>query len=439
MHRTIKCLWVALLAVSLCLGACALAEGSYYVQLPTAGTAASLNVTLQVPEENPAVDGVNPLTGEVWYGNYTPILANIDTHPDGWPHWGVSSADITYELPLQSDGSTRSVALFMGEIPSYAGPVRSGRVPLGSLREMWDSAWIFFGWQNGPDENKKDLVVDVDDWALNLHPDARQNGRWVFPFVEGTERNYDSLFHRENDSNHIAPHNVQIDLKAVEALFTRQSVMHPFKFTETGLEYGADVSHIRIEHKTTSPAYISEYYYNEMTGLYDRYRNDQQDYDALNGMTLSYANVIVLRTDVSWYNNNPSRPVVQLVGQGSAEIFQNGKYIRGYWTRAKGQGKADSLDPQTLASRMVFYDDQGQELALKVGKTFIQVVDDEQAVIVDSKQQITGGVAQATPEPTATPAPTRTPRPTRTPKAGAATAAPIEQVEEGDQEFTFGG
>lgn len=438
MSQTIKCLCAALLVVCLFAFTCALAEGSYYMQLPTEGTAASLNVTLAIPAENPVVQGVNPLTGEAWSGNYTPILCNIDTHPDGWPHWGVSSADITYELPLQGDGSTRSVALFMGDVPAFAGPVRSGRVPMGSIREMWDSAWVFFGWQNSGNPNRPDYTVDLDDWALRLHADARQHGRWVFPFVEGTERNYDTLFHRVSDSNHIAPHNVQVDLHAVAALFTRQSVLHPFIFTDTGLDHGADVSHIRIEHKTTTPAYVSEYYYNNVTGLYDRYRNDQQDYDALNGMPLSYANVIVLRTDVSWYNNNPSRPVVQLVGQGTAEIFQNGKYIRGYWTRAKGQGAADALDPQTLASRMVFYDDYGQELPMKVGKTFIQVVDDQQAVIVDSMQQIAGGGTLATPKPTPTPAPTRTPRPTRTPKADA-TVEPVEQVEDVDQEFTFGG
>lgn len=168
---------------------------------------------------------------------------------------------------------------------------------------------------------------------------------------------------------------------------------HPFRFTDTGLDHGADVSHIRIEYSLHDYPhnYISEYDYNSETGLYERYRNDQRDYDALNGMPLSYANVIVLRTQVSWYNNNPQRPVVQLVGQGTCEIFQNGKYIRGYWTRAKGQGVADELEPQTLASRMVFYDDAGRELPMKVGKTFIQVVDSEQAVMVDSEQQIVGG------------------------------------------------
>ena len=73
----------------------------------------------------------------------------------------------------------------MSNIPSYAGPVRSGRVPMASLREMWGGAWIFYGWQNTVVQSGK-LIVDVDSWALNLHEDARQNGRWVFPFIEGS-------------------------------------------------------------------------------------------------------------------------------------------------------------------------------------------------------------------------------------------------------------
>ena len=79
-----------------------------------------------MPDENPVVDGINPLTGESWYGNYYPILVNIDAHPEALPHWGVASADISYEMPVQADGSTRSAMLFMGTIPSFAGPVRSG-------------------------------------------------------------------------------------------------------------------------------------------------------------------------------------------------------------------------------------------------------------------------------------------------------------------------
>lgn len=375
MHRI--CKWILVAALALCVSSVAAAESSYYLELPTNGISASMNISVNVPGENPVQEGINPLTGETWYGVYHPILVNIDTHPKALPHWGVSSADIIYEMPIQADGSTRSAALFMGDIPAYAGPVRSARVPMGSLREIWGGAWVFYGWQEWP--TATNTTVDVVDWALKVHSDARESGRWVFPFVEGgLTRNYVDLFHRESSEGHVAPYNVQVDMKGVEALFTSEPTMHPFLFTETGLDHGVDVSSITINYKTTDPAYIASYQYNEMTGLYERYRNGEPYYDALNGMNTEYANVIVLRTNVTWYNNAPHRPVIQLVGQGTAEIFQNGKYIRGTWVRTHDASKADEF--QSLSSRMVFLDDNGNELPLKVGKTFIQIVNNDQSV-----------------------------------------------------------
>lgn len=166
------------------------------------------------------------------------------------------------------------------------------------------------------------------------------------------------------------------------------------------------MSSITINYKTTTPAYISSYEYNEMTGLYERYRNGSPYYDALTGAQTEYANVIVLRTEVTWFNNAPQRPVIQLVGQGVAEIFQNGKYIRGTWVRTHDGKTGD--DVKSLSSRMIFLDDNGNELEMKVGKTFIQIVNNDQSVIVNAGEQIDGAAAQATPAPTATPKPTRT-------------------------------
>ena len=56
----------ALAAAVVCVlgaGAAAVAEDSYYLELPTKGITASRQITVNVPEENQAQDGINPLTG----------------------------------------------------------------------------------------------------------------------------------------------------------------------------------------------------------------------------------------------------------------------------------------------------------------------------------------------------------------------------------------
>ena len=126
------------------LSASGLNTSGYAQQLGAPKSYGSEKLSLKMPKENAVQDGVNPITGEAFSGEYRPTLVSIDAHPAALPHWGVASADLIYEMPIQADGSTRSAMLFMGTIPAYAGPVRSGRVPMGSLREIWGGAWVFY-------------------------------------------------------------------------------------------------------------------------------------------------------------------------------------------------------------------------------------------------------------------------------------------------------
>lgn len=399
---------MAMLLVAVC------ASAEMYVELPAKGLGVSQNITVRMPGENPDIPGINPLTGENWVGLYHPVLVSTDNHPEALPHWGTSYADILYEFPIQMDGSTRMIALYMGEKPTYAGPVRSGRVIMAKLREMWNGGWVFYGWQSSFG-NEANPAVDVVDFATMLHDNARQKGRWVFPYIEGMEKNYSSFFHRETDGNHKNPHNVQVDMRMVESLFgSGEPMKHPFKFSPVGLTYGADVTGITVNYKTTNPAYVTGFEFNPMTGKYARTANGAEYYDALNGVTCEFANVIIIRTSITSQTNNASRVMIQTFGQGPCEIFQNGKYVRGTWVQSDNPQKANEYN--SLTSRMIFFDPYGNELEMKVGKTAILFINVDQPVIIRTSTQITGAQVVGTPAPTATPIPTRVPKPTRAPK-----------------------
>ena len=374
----------------------------------------SEKITVPVPEENAVQSGVNPITGESWQGNYQPVLVNIDSHPRALPHWGVASADLIYELPIQADGSTRQVALFMGEYPDLAGPVRSARIPMASLREMWGAPYYFFGYQGG--------TTSVKEWVQKYSA----NKKFSYPYIELMNKKKGIWYDRNGDGGHVAPYNVTLIMDKVREEYNVSPNTHAFLFDDTGLTRGERVNGVVIPYKTTSPAYLTAYQYNEATGLYDRYRNGTPYTDMLTGQGTSFANVIVIRTNVSFMNNNPSRPVIRLNGQGVCEIFQNGHYIRGTWVR-------NCTETKNLNNRMIFLDENGNELPMKVGKTFIQIVDNEQPVIAVSDEMLEGSIepqvqrlmigdgtnASSTkkrPKATRTPRPTRTPEPTATPE-----------------------
>ena len=374
----------------------------------------SEKIKVPVPDENAAQSGINPITGESWQGDYRPVLVNIDSHPRALPHWGVASADLIYELPIQADGSTRQLALFMGEYPEIAGPVRSARIPMASLAEMWGAPYYFFGYQGG--------TTSVKEWVQKYSA----NRKFSYPYTELMNKKKGVWYDRTSDGNHVAPYNVTLIMDKVKEEYNVSPKMHSFLFDDTGLTRGERVNGVVIPYKTTSPAYLTAYQYNESTGLYDRYRNSEPYTDMLTGQGTSFANVIVIRTNVSFMNGNPSRPVIRLNGQGVCEIFQNGHYIRGTWVR-------NCSETKNLNNRMVFLDENGNELPMKVGKTFIQIVDNEQPVIAVSDEAIEGSIepqvqrlmigdgtnANSTkkrPKATRTPRPTRTPEPTATPE-----------------------
>ena len=440
MKKRFSVLSAALLCAALLLPACAFAADFSSSGLTVSGTAQQLGapagyggatVTRALRGENPVPDGVNPITGEPFSGAYQPILVSIDAHPGALPHWGVSDADLIYEMPIQADGSTRELALFMGSSPDSAGPVRSSRIPMCSLREMWGGVFCFYGYQEG--------TTSVLDWVKAYSA----NKKLAYPYVNGITTS-SGWFPRSSDSNHVAPHNVRLDLNAVRGSYAESPAPHSFLFTDTGLERGEAVNGIVISYKSTAPAYVAAYQYDARTGLYERYRNGVPYVDGNNGEACAYANVIVLRTDVSWFNGNSSRPVIRLNGEGVCEIFQNGRYIRGTWVR-------DCTENSKLSSRMVFLDENGDELPMRAGKTFIQIVDNEQPVVVLSDSLIAGAVepqqqrltigSASAPAATAKPKATRTPKPTSTPESTVEptaeptqTPSPVpEQPEESEQ------
>lgn len=100
-----------------------ISASGYAQQLGAPKSYGSEKLSVKMPKENGMQDGVNPITGEAFSGDYRPTLITVDSHPAALPNWGVGSADLIYEMPIQADGSTRQLALFMGEYPAEgAGP-----------------------------------------------------------------------------------------------------------------------------------------------------------------------------------------------------------------------------------------------------------------------------------------------------------------------------
>ena len=312
--------------------------------------------------ENPVIEGVSSTTGLPSSGEaYTPILLVLDNAEDAYPHWGISQADILFQIPNAGKGATKLMALFADNYPEQAGGARSGRATMLPIANAFDSAFAYAG---PPATSGSNVSVDklIKKWDIKkkcynlLGNDFRER-------VKYTE----------------SPHNLSAHIKEIHEDLIKSGIeftQHPFLFTDDPLDRGESASYISLEHYGDSKkknshknnASSSTFAYDPEKKSYTRSSATGVNVDRDTNEPVEFANVIVIRTALSWQSGYPYYKN-HLVNNGVAEIFQNGHYIQGAWVR------------KSQTSRIVFLDENGEELKFQRGKTFMVVTNDVTEVV----------------------------------------------------------
>lgn len=309
---------------------------------------------------NPVIPGESMTTGLPFDGTYVPVLVNIDNVAGAWPQWGIAQADIIYEMPIHSHTLTRLMALFTHDHPQEAGPLRSGRVLHAEMRQEWGAAWAFAGIQRKDGSNvnvalREMGVRDTEDHLI-FDVNTRDHTRLSI-----------------NRKHHKAPHNHSFQLgQAAELVKGHAFPARPFLFDDALPTAGDAAISIRLlygggnENSYTN----SEYRYDAATNLYTRTRQGKPYVDMNEPETpLTFSNVIVQWANLT-FNGAANAPLLEEVGEGNADIFLGGRHISGYWVR------------ETVDSRTVFYDQDGNEIRLQRGKTWINITSPKSTVVI---------------------------------------------------------
>ena len=386
-----KLLLALMIAALLCPAAAAEAKSKADYTLPTKGRTVLQNIpdrdiaVQAAAEARDTVAGESPVTGLPWEGTYLPMLAQIGNLTDtvkvngrdvkasgigkNTP-WGLQYADIVYEEMATDSGSTRFTALFsdcfaQGQPADGIGPLRSCRIGALYLREEWQSGLVYgggfagtFGWR---DQTTAQFLSD--------HKLLEQG-----VLFNTLTAKYHRLGYRVKSVK--APNNFNIDLIALRNLIpdTYVSTPHPFLFSDGGYYADGYEAAGTVNLDWGYKYNISHFVYDEAANAYVRYCGagmnadkwapftafaSAQDRSEENRQQLSFANVIIQRVSYEYEGGSGARLNTESVGRGNADIFIDGVYIPGYWVRA------------SLSEPTVFYDDQGNELRLNRGKTFI--------------------------------------------------------------------
>ncbi len=330
-------------AISLCLlviltfVGCNRAGAATGLQAPTALPTPAASPPIK---QSTATYASSPLTGldvETGFLTGRPVAVMIDNAPTARPHYGLSRADLLYEM-LVEGGLTRIMAVFQSRQSELIGPVRSVRPAFIEKVMELDAVLVHCG---GSEEALQSIP------ALGI-PDIDEID-WTAPFWRDPKRS--------------APHDLfTSSANLARAVASRKSFagsldQSVFTFGEDP-STGKPATEISIKYPG---GYVVSYRYDNQTKLFQRLINGQPHVDAENGQALTVANLVIEVVSVKVLDSE-GRLRFDSVGRGEAYIMTQGTLRRGHWVK----------DSSQALTRLV--DDQGREIALARGVTCIQQV-----------------------------------------------------------------
>lgn len=282
-----------------------------------------------------ALDGLPVSSTEKINPNVVGVM--IDNYLYARPQSGLLAAKIVYEAPAEG-GTTRYFAIFDSEQNiEKVGPVRSARPYFIDWLREYDGLYMHCG--GSPEALtilKNGTVFDLNEMTNGLY-------YW-------------------RDSSRFAPHNLYTSSeKWNKALVARSEDKKIFnnawQFGEMSSSTFEIVKIVSIEY---APDYIVGWHYEQNKKNYVRYVNDvisrEDKIDLVaDSVVIQYVKLRVV--------DDYGRKEITTDGQGDLRLLRDGTMVRGVWKKENGRTR--------------FYDITGQELKLKPGKIWIQIVPKE--------------------------------------------------------------
>ena len=303
-----------------------------------------------------------PLTGMPLAGGSSGrrgINARIDNSISARPHYGVSEADMVFELLVEGN-ITRYSAIFHSKDPGTIGSIRSARFSDRSLTPMLRGALVYSG------ATIEETEAIRNDAAAGAYYDM--NASYV-------NAGYYRVSFRPN------PYNMFTSTDAVRQALNglpgganavtipRWDFLKRAEHTATAGGVGTSATSTTLTIPYRSGATV-RYDYDAATRTYARYQDSggmRREVDAANNVPIAARNVVVLHTDI-WQTSviedifNSRGLDMNLVGEGSASIFRDGRRLDGRWARA------------SVSEAFHFYTNAGERVYLSPGQTWIHPV-----------------------------------------------------------------
>lgn len=269
------------------------------------------------------------------------LAAVIDNHPDARPSFGLSSAEIVYDIPAEG-GIDRYLALFAIDEEKEGmeiGPIRSARPYFLDIAKEYEALLLHCG--GSPEA----LARISKEGLLSLN------------------EFYNSVYYRRYPG-YLAPHNILANFDYIEEYTVNRnlekSVFSPWKFKNEN-NFNSDEAVYEIKVSNGQRQYDVVWNYDTDSDLYLRSLAGKKQIDN-GGQEISASNLVFQFVDTEVLDS-ALRLKIETVGRGDATVCIDGSCIEGYW-------KKDDLD-----SRTKYYSNNDEEVVFNSGQTWIHFID----------------------------------------------------------------
>ncbi len=333
-------------------------------------------------DNGPANTGnVSPISGlacDNWNKRAVAVMQPADV--SARPAAGFSDADIVFEMPVFTNSNTRLMGVYLCNVPTDSGSMRSARHDYLPLAAGLDAVFVHWGYSKFAQTLLEQKIIDnIDCLTTSFCPRWPQTGIMKY-----------------EDTGHITSDSVFAAMKKYNYRTEGQFLGYPHQ-NELPSGDRPQGGTLRIAYPNP---YDVTYAYDRDTNSYLRTWDKTADTDKNNGKRIAPKNIAVLTVEdeqiklatdwaargvknpwdlvpkdeqagldyggVGRYNNlNMGDPWFDTKDTGTAAYYLNGKEYRGTWKKDKSK----------LDSKLTFLNDDGTEVKFVPGQIWVEVVE----------------------------------------------------------------
>lgn len=254
-----------------------------------------------------------------------PLAIMIGNTSDALPQYGISSADIIYEVPVEG-AYTRLMAIFQDySALDKIGSVRSCRHYFLYFAKEFDAIYAHYG------------------QSIYAEPLLAQEDVNNLSGLDGSVGSI--VFYR--DANRKAPHNAFASAEGINAGIEKKGYRTELSEDYKGhYQFAEDDQEVTLangeEAQVVSPGYVVNkpwFVYNANDGLYYRYEFKDKQIDGANEQQLAVKNILIQYC--SWSNKDENGYLdINTTSGGEGAYITNGKMEKVTWTKANENSPA---------------------------------------------------------------------------------------------------